>query len=97
MKFYKEVVVCKIDGVLKDLWIFFERDCSFEVVIFLSDEGKKVYWYIILYILVQVVKRFFGDKVKFGIGFVIDNGFYYDFDVEELIIMEFLEKIEEEM
>lgn len=52
MKFYKEVVVCKIDGVLKDLWIFFERDCSFEVVIFLSDEGKKVYWYIILYILV---------------------------------------------
>lgn len=97
MKLYKEAVVCKIDGVLKDLWTSLERDCSFEVVTFSSDEGKKVYWHTTSHILAQAVKRLFGDKVKLGIGPAIDNGFYYDFDVEESITMELLEKIEEEM
>ncbi len=97
MKLYKEAVACKIDGVLKDLWTSLERDCSFEVVTFSSDEGKKVYWHTTSHILAQAVKRLFGDKVKLGIGPAIDNGFYYDFDVEESITMELLEKIEEEM
>ena len=97
MKLYKEAIACKIDGVLKDLWTSLERDCSFEVVTFSSDEGKKVYWHTTSHILAQAVKRLFGDKVKLGIGPAIDNGFYYDFDVEESITMELLEKIEEEM
>lgn len=97
MRLYKEAVACKIDGVLKDLWTSLERDCSFEVVTFSSDEGKKVYWHTTSHILAQAVKRLFGDKVKLGIGPAIDNGFYYDFDVEESITKELLEKIEEEM
>jgi threonyl-tRNA synthetase len=97
MKLYKEAVACKIDGVLKDLWTSLERDCSFEVVTFSSDEGKEVYWHTTSHILAQAVKRLFGDKVKLGIGPAIDNGFYYDFDVEKSITMELLEKIEEEM
>ncbi len=97
MKLYKEAVACKIDGVLKDLWTSLEKDCRFEVVTFSSDEGKKVYWHTTSHILAQAVKRLFGDKVKLGIGPAIDNGFYYDFDVEESITMELLEKIEEEM
>ncbi|ADQ07596.1 threonyl-tRNA synthetase [Caldicellulosiruptor hydrothermalis 108] len=97
MRLYKEAVACKIDGVLKDLWTSLEKDCSFEVVTFSNDEGKKVYWHTTSHILAQAVKRLFGDKVKLGIGPAIDNGFYYDFDVEESITMELLEKIEEEM
>ncbi|ACM59916.1 threonyl-tRNA synthetase [Caldicellulosiruptor bescii] len=97
MRLYKEAVACKIDGVLKDLWTSLERDCSFEVVTFSSDEGKKVYWHTTSHILAQAVKRLFGDKVKLGIGPAIDNGFYYDFDIEESITREILEKIEEEM
>jgi threonyl-tRNA synthetase len=97
MRLYKEAVACKIDGVLKDLWTSLERDCSFEVVTFSSDEGKKVYWHTTSHILAQAVKRLFGDKVKLGIGPAIDNGFYYDFDIEESITKEILEKIEEEM
>ncbi|ABP66561.1 threonyl-tRNA synthetase [Caldicellulosiruptor saccharolyticus DSM 8903] len=97
MKLYKEAVACKINGILKDLWTPIDDDCSFEVVTFASDEGKRVYWHTTSHILAQSVKRLFGDKVKLGIGPAIDNGFYYDFDVEESITKELLEKIEEEM
>ncbi|BCS81712.1 threonine--tRNA ligase [Anaerocellum diazotrophicum] len=97
MKLYKEAVACKINGVLKDLWTVLEEDCSFEIVTFSSDEGKKVYWHTTSHILAQAVKRIFGDKVKLGIGPAIDNGFYYDFDIEESITKELLEKIEQEM
>ncbi|ADQ46698.1 threonyl-tRNA synthetase [Caldicellulosiruptor kronotskyensis 2002] len=97
MRLYKEAVACKIDGVLKDLWTSLQKDCSFEVVTFSNDEGKKVYWHTTSHILAQAVKRLFGDKVKLGIGPAIDNGFYYDFDIEESITREILEKIEEEM
>ncbi|WP_039765254.1 MULTISPECIES: threonine--tRNA ligase [unclassified Caldicellulosiruptor] len=97
MKLYKEAVACKINGILKDLWTPIDEDCSFEVVTFASDEGKRVYWHTTSHILAQSVKRLFGDKVKLGIGPAIDNGFYYDFDVEESITKELLEKIEEEM
>ncbi|AZT90976.1 threonine--tRNA ligase [Caldicellulosiruptor changbaiensis] len=97
MKLYKEAVACKINGILKDLWTPIDEDCSFEVVTFASDEGKRVYWHTTSHILAQAVKRLFGDKVKLGIGPAIDNGFYYDFDVEESITMELLEKIEKEM
>lgn len=97
MKLYKEAVACKINGVLKDLWTPIDEDCTFEVVTFESDEGKKVYWHTTSHILAQAVKRLFGQKVKLGIGPAIDNGFYYDFDIEESITAEVLEKIENEM
>ncbi|ADQ04223.1 threonyl-tRNA synthetase [Caldicellulosiruptor owensensis OL] len=97
MKLYKEAVACRIDGVLKDLWTCLDKDCSFEVVTFSSDEGKKVYWHTSSHILAQAVKRLFGDRVKLGIGPAIDRGFYYDFDIEESITNEILQKIEQEM
>ncbi|WAM34418.1 threonine--tRNA ligase [Caldicellulosiruptor morganii] len=97
MKLYKEAVACKINGVLKDLWTNLYEDCNFEVVTFSSDEGKKVYWHTTSHILAQAVKRIFGDGVKLAIGPAIDNGFYYDFDVQESITAEILEKIEQKM
>ena len=48
------------------------------------------------HVLAQAVKRLF-PKVKLGIGPVIDNGFYYDFDKETPFTPEDLKKIEEEM
>jgi len=97
MKLYKEAVACRIDGVLKDLVTCINNDCNFEVVTFSSDEGKKVYWHTSSHILAQAVKRLFGDRVKLGIGPAIDRGFYYDFDIEESITNEILQKIEQEM
>jgi threonyl-tRNA synthetase len=49
------------------------------------------------HILAQALKRIYGDSVKLAIGPIVENGFYYDIDLEEKITEEDLEKIENEM
>jgi len=48
------------------------------------------------HILAHAVQDLYGD-VKFGVGPVIDNGFYYDFDLKETISEDDLERIEQRM
>jgi len=97
MRLYKESLVCKVNGEIKDLSTSLNEDCTLEFLDFSSEEGKKAYWHTTSHILAQAVKRIFGDGVKLGIGPAIENGFYYDFDVEESITMELLSKVEDEM
>ena len=61
-----------------------------------EEEGKRALRHTTSHILAQAVKRLY-PNVKLAIGPAIDNGFYYDFDVEEPFTMDTLEKIEEEM
>ncbi|MBZ9607437.1 threonine--tRNA ligase [Clostridium estertheticum] len=61
-----------------------------------EEEGKRALRHTTSHILAQAVKRLY-PNVKLAIGPAIDNGFYYDFDVEEPFTMDMLEKIEEEM
>lgn len=49
------------------------------------------------HVLAAAVKSIFGDGVKFGIGPAIDNGFYYDFDMEHNLTPEDFDKIEQKM
>jgi len=59
-------------------------------------EEKKVFWHTSSHVLAQAVKRLY-PAVKLAIGPAIDNGFYYDFDVEKPFSPEDLEAIEKEM
>ena len=87
----------EVDGKIKDLRYELEEDCNLVIHTFESDlEGKKAYWHTTSHIMAQAVKRLFPD-VKFAIGPAIDEGFYYDFDVEQPFTDEDKEKIEEEM
>ncbi|WP_349679160.1 threonine--tRNA ligase [Clostridium sp. UBA4548] len=61
-----------------------------------EEEGRGALRHTAAHILAQAVKRLY-PKAKLAVGPSIDNGFYYDFDVEETFTMEALEKIEEEM
>ena len=93
------VATCgEVDGEVKDLRYELEKDCSLVIHTFREDdlEGKKAYWHTTSHIMAQAVKRLFPD-VKFAIGPSIDNGFYYDFDVETPFTDEDKAKIEEEM
>ena len=67
-----------------------------ESVTFDNLEGKKAYWHTTSHIMAQAIKRIF-PEVKLAIGPSIDNGFYYDFDVEKPFTEEDLVKIENEM
>ncbi|MCL2694595.1 MAG: threonine--tRNA ligase, partial [Oscillospiraceae bacterium] len=61
-----------------------------------DDEAKKAFRHTAAHILAQAVKRLFPES-KFAIGPAIENGFYYDFDVEKPFTPEDLQKIEAEM
>ncbi len=93
------VATCgEIDGKVRDLRYQIQEDCNLVIHTFNEDdiEGKKAYWHTTSHIMAQAVKRLFPD-VKFAIGPSIDDGFYYDFDVERPFTDEDKAKIEEEM
>ena len=86
----------EVDGEVKDLRFVVEKDCTLNILTFDSLDGKKAYWHTTSHIMAQAVKRLFPD-VKLAIGPAIDEGFYYDFDVEKPFTEEDKTKIEEEM
>ncbi len=65
-------------------------------LLFLSDESNKTYWHTCSHIMAQAVKRLY-PSAKFAIGPAIAEGWYYDFDLENSLSPEDLEKIEAEM
>ena len=92
------VATCgEINGKIRDLRYEVNEDCELVIHTFNEEdlEGKKAYWHTTSHIMAQAVKRLFPD-VKFAIGPSIDNGFYYDFDIEKPFTDEDKEKIEEE-
>ncbi len=96
MGLYKAACVCKIDGEVKDLRTPIEKDCELEILTFDDADGKWALRHTASHVLAQAVKRLF-PNAKLAIGPAIDNGFYYDFDVDVPFTPEVLEKIEAEM
>ncbi len=93
---YKAACCVKIDGKVCDIRTTIDKDCTFEVLTFDSEEGKKTFWHTTSHVLAQAVKRLF-PNTKLAIGPAIDAGFYYDFDGERAFTADDLSKIEAEM
>ena len=92
----KEIVVCTINGVLKDLWTdLHDGDVVTSVSIF-SPEGLAVLRHSTAHVMAQAVQQVFADT-KLGIGPPITDGFYYDFDPKNPFNPDDLEKIETAM
>ncbi len=89
--------VAEVNGTIKDLRYCLNEDAKVNILTFDSDlNGRKAYWHTTSHIMAQAVKRLF-PETKLAIGPAIDEGFYYDFDVEKPFTDEDKEKIEEEM
>jgi len=86
----------EVDGKVKDLSYQLNEDCKLNLLTFDDEGGKHAYRHTTSHILAQAVKRLY-PNVKLAIGPAIDNGFYYDFDVEKPFSVEELAQIEEEM
>lgn len=93
---YKAACSCSINGVLSDLRTPLNADCTLGIYTFSDPEGKKTFWHTASHLLAQAVKRLY-PAAKLAIGPAIDNGFYYDFDVEKPFSPEDLQNIENEM
>ena len=88
----------EVNGKIKDLRYELQNDCSLIIHTFQENdlEGKKAYWHTTSHIMAQAVKRLF-PEAKIAIGPAINEGFYYDFDVEKPFTEEDKANIEEEM
>nr|WP_206699422.1 threonine--tRNA ligase [Brevibacillus agri] len=93
----KKAVAGKKDGKVVDLYTPLEDDAAIEIVTLDSPEGLEVYRHSTAHLLAQAVRRLYGSEVKFGIGPVIEDGFYYDMDIPVSLSPEDLGKIEAEM
>ena len=92
----KEIVVCKINGVLKDLWSDLADGDVVESVSISSPEGLSVLRHSTAHVMAQAVQQVFAET-KLGIGPPITDGFYYDFDPKNPFNPDDLEKIESAM
>ncbi|MFP4163322.1 MAG: threonine--tRNA ligase [Chitinispirillaceae bacterium] len=77
----KAAIACRINGELKDLNTSLNEDDQVSIITFDNPEGKSIFWHSSSHILAQAVQELF-PSAKIAIGPAIENGFYYDFDVE---------------
>ncbi|WHI55772.1 threonine--tRNA ligase [Mammaliicoccus lentus] len=92
----KKAVAGKFNGQLVDLTRPLEEDGDIEIVTPGSDEALEVLRHSTAHLMAQALQRLYGD-VKFGVGPVIEGGFYYDIDTEHKISSDDFETIEKEM
>lgn len=96
MGLYRNACCVLVDGKVKDLRTVIDSDCSFEVLTFDDEDGKKAFNHTASHVMAQAVKRLY-PNAKLTIGPSIENGFYYDFDIDTHFTQDDLDKIEKEM
>jgi len=89
-------VAGEVNGEVRDLSCKLEKDCRLSLLTMEDEGGKHAYRHTTSHIMAQAVKRLY-PQVKLAIGPSIENGFYYDFDIDKPLSVEELEKIEKEM
>ena len=91
-----DVVVCRINGELRDLWSDLADGDVVESVSIASEDGLNVLRHSTAHVLAQAVQEVFSET-KLGIGPPIRDGFYYDFDPKNPFTPADLEKLESAM
>ncbi len=92
----KAVLAAEIDGERHDAFAPIEHDCSLKLLTFNDEDGRWTLRHTGSHVLAQAVKKV-RPEAKLAIGPAIDNGFYYDFDVDEPFTPDDLVLIEKEM
>ena len=92
----RSACAAKINGKNADLRDTLNEDCELEILTFDDEYGKWTFRHTASHIMAQAVKRLYPDA-KLAIGPAVDDGFYYDFDLETKFTPEDLAKIEAEM
>ncbi|MUK86893.1 threonine--tRNA ligase [Ornithinibacillus sp. L9] len=92
----KQALAIKLDGELYDLRRELTNGGAIEIITYKNQEGIEIVRHSTAHLMAQAIKRTY-KNVKFGVGPVIEEGFYYDMDLEQSITPEDLPKIEKEM
>ncbi len=92
----KEAVAAEVNGHVAGMSQIIEEDIGLNILKFDAENAQEVFRHSSSHILAQAVKKLYPDA-KLGIGPAIDNGFYYDFDLEHRFTENDLAKIQKEM
>ncbi len=92
----KATVAGKVNGNLVDAVDLLDTDCSVEIIRDQDQEGIEIIRHSCAHLFGHALKQFF-PKAKMAIGPIIENGFYYDIDLDHSLSQEDLEKIEKRM
>lgn len=94
--FKKYLAIRLQDGSLRDLFAPIDASQKVEPLTFADEAGRKVFFHSASHLMAMAVKKLF-PAAKLAIGPATQNGFYYDFDMDEAFTAEDLQKIEKEM
>lgn len=92
----KEIVVCRVNGALKDLWTELADGDVVDSVLISSPDGLAVLRHSTAHVMAQAVQEVYANT-RLGIGPPIKDGFYYDFDPQNTFNPDDLIKIESAM
>ena len=94
----KSAIVGKLNGQVVDLNTPLSADAEVAILSVDDAEGLEVYRHSTAHLMAQAIKRIYGaENVRLGVGPVIEDGFFYDIDVEQPLTPEDLRKIEQTM
>lgn len=92
----KEALAVRVNGVVRDVSYPIPADAPVEILTFNDPDGREVFWHSSSHIMAQAVQELF-PGVKLAIGPPIDEGWYYDFEVDKPFSPEDISRIEERM
>lgn len=92
----EKAVVAKVGDKLVDLSHLINEDATVQIVTYDDPEGLSTYWHSTSHIMAHAVKELF-PEAQFGVGPAIENGFYYDIDLDTRITEDGLQRIEAKM
>src|SRR3954452_13791551 len=91
-----EIIAARVNGELRDLAHELSDGDVVEGVAIDSDDGRAILRHSTAHVLAQAVQALF-PKARLGIGPPVEDGFYYDFDVDTPFVPEDLERLETQM
>ncbi len=95
-KLAKDALAIMVDDELKDIYSKIQKNAEIRIITYKDPEGKEIFKHSASHLMADAVLRLF-PKAKLTIGPTIEDGFYYDFDIEKPFTEKDLKKIEKEM
>ena len=92
----RAITGAKLNGAVVGTGHQIEEDSKIEFLKFEDADGKDIFWHTSTHIMAHAIKNLF-PEAKLGTGPAVENGFYYDIDLDYRLTPEDLEKIEAEM
>lgn len=92
----EDIVVAVVNGTEKELTTPINTDSTLNLLKFDDERGKHTFWHSSSHLMAHAVKALH-PEAKFGVGPALDNGFYYDIDIEKKLTEDDLRAIEKKM